>query len=305
MPMSQPRILVVGMLATAAVAFGAVGVFRAVLAPTPICLRESEPERRAADVQAACRRHLREADRKASAVVDRRAADFSAFIESRKGGAKDFAEALVSIRGKWRVLKKYLPFTDKDGHKKYVEEMFNRHILTQKELEQAVQSAVEGAYRDLDGVENELAVALHEEVLGHSLAPHEIPIATEDFDQAIRRIVAASQHDVVKAGASLGVSEIVANVSAQFLVRLGVSAGILTAGAANSWWTLGVGVVIGIIVDALWTRIDDPQGDIARATVSELDEIAFKGSSAIREEMHAVAEQRHELWHQAALGSGS
>ena len=44
---------------------------------------------------------------------------------------------------------------------------------------------------------------------------------------------------------------------AQVAIRMGVSAGILSTGAASGWATLGIGLVAGILVDQLVTRIWD------------------------------------------------
>jgi hypothetical protein len=54
--------------------------------------------------------------------------------------------------------------------------------------------------------------------------------------------------------------------------------------------------VIGIIVDVIWTWIDDPAGDIEREMISALDKLSTDASTAIEEEMTKVISQRGELW---------
>jgi hypothetical protein len=44
---------------------------------------------------------------------------------------------------------------------------------------------------------------------------------------------------------------------AQVAIRMGVSAGILSTGAASGWATLGVGLVAGVLIDQIVTRIWD------------------------------------------------
>ena len=48
----------------------------------------------------------------------------------------------------------------------------------------------------------------------------------------------------------------------QVAVRLGVSAGILGTGAASGWATLGIGVLVGLVIDqmvsAIWSQFSDP-----------------------------------------------
>lgn len=116
-----------------------------------------------AEIKAACLQHLAEADRKGSAAIDKRAADFAWFFKSCKPGAKPFSEAVVSLYGKWRAVSPYLPFADTEGHKEYVADMFARHIFTTGELASAVRLAVEGSVKDLESIENELAVTLRNE----------------------------------------------------------------------------------------------------------------------------------------------
>lgn len=56
------------------------------------------------------------------------------------------------------------------------------------------------------------------------------------------------------------------------------------------------GVVIGIIVDAIWEWIDDPAGDIEREMIIALDNLSHNAASAITAEMNEVISKRGELW---------
>jgi hypothetical protein len=203
---------------------------------------------------------------------------------------------MVSLYGKWRAVSPYLPRIDKDGHKKYVIDKFDQHFFSVQDLTATMQRSIEGAVKDVEQIENELAVALRHEIIGHSLAPDEIPVAAEELKKAVERLISASQWDAAKSAGGLVVSEIVASVATQVLIRMGVSAGILTAGVANSWWSFGGSLVIGFLVDVMWEWIDDPAGDIEREMISALDDIAAKGANAIRDEMATVLEARQKLW---------
>ncbi len=163
----------------------------------------------------------------------------------------------------------------------------------------AIKRSVEGCIKDTEGIENELAVALREEVLGRSLAPNEMPIANAEFQKAIERIVSASQWDAAKTAGNLAVSEVAASialqVARQVFIRLGVSTGIFAAGATKRW-TLGASVVIGIIVDAIWNWIDDPAGDIEQEVINSLDKLSENGSHEIKIALSEIVEQRSNLW---------
>lgn len=289
----QTKFLLVALATLIGIAFATIWIFNRLSGSKPYFKETKRPR---TEIQAACQQHVRDADRKAAEAIAKRADDFASFIRSRKAGSKPFSKDIVSLYGKWRAVSPYLPFTDKDGHKEFVVKKFGQHIFTAADLASAVKLAVEGSVKDLEGIENELAVALRQEVLGRSLAPDDILIAAEEFRKAIEKIVAASQWDAAKTAGNLVVSEVASQVGAQVLIRLGISAGILSAGAANSWWSFGAAFVIGIIVDAVWEWVDNPEGKIDSATNAALDKLSNQASTAIREQMTNARSKRSELW---------
>jgi hypothetical protein len=293
--MSQTKFLLLSLVAIVGITFGVIWAFNALKGPT-LYSTTVPPKLDPAELKAACQQHVLEADRRAYGAIAKRSREFAAFIESKKPGAKTFSKEIVSFYGKWRAVKPHLPFTQEDGHKEYVEEKFAQHIFSKPDLATAMRLAIEGSFKDIESIENELAVALRQEVLGRSLTPDEIPIAAEQFKKAIEQLVTASQRDASKAAGSLIVSEVAAQVATQVLIRLGVSAGILATGAANSWWSFGGALVIGVIVDLAWGWIDDPEGDIEREMNIALDRLSSQASTAINEEMNNVVTQRSGLW---------
>lgn len=293
--MKNVSVLIVGGLAVLGLAIGAAGGLDRLLGSKPY--QEVLGERRSrAEVIEACNAHVRQAEIEARAAIDRRANEFSIFIEEQKPGAAPFSKAIVSLYGKWRVLKSKLPLTDKEGHKRYVEEKFAEHIFSSDELASQMELIVTEAAKDLEAIENQLAVKVQTEIVGDSTGPVDISTASSEFSEAIEKVKGAAQWDAAKAGASLAVSEVVSIVGTQILFRLGVSAGVIAAGAANSWWTVGAGVVLGLIADMIWSWIDDPAGDIERETVNALDRLATNGSDALRSELGTVVTNRVELW---------
>ena len=299
--MSKTKFLILSLGAIIGITFGAIWAYNKLSGSTSYS-EESPTTRNPEEVKAACRQHLSDADRKAAEAIAKRSKAFGDFIRSKKPGAKPFADDVVSFYGKWRAVKPYLPFTKENGHREYVEHNFAKHIFSKKELADAMRLAIEGSIKDIESIENELAVALRQEVLGRSLTPDELPIAEKEFKKAIERLVAASQRDAAKAAGSLIVSEVAAQVATQVIIRLGVSAGILATGAANSWWSFGGALVIGVIVDLAWGWFDDPEGDIRREMATALDRLSRQGSTAIKEEMNKVLSQRSGLWNQTIEG---
>lgn len=293
--MSKVKFYILAFCLVAGVSTGAILLINAVMGSKPYStLWKSERSR--AELEAACRKEVREADARAAQSIARRSAELREFINSRKSGAGPFSQDIVSWYGKWRAVKPYLPFTKSDGHREYVMEKFGQHIFSNEDLGGAVRRAVDGSIKDLETIENELAVALRQEILGRSLRPDETPVAAAEFKKAVDRMVAASQWDAAKTAGALIASEVAAQVATQVLVRLGVSAGILATGAANSWWSFGAGLVAGVVVDVVWEWVDNPAGDIEREMTAALDKLSTDAATAVNEEMLKVILQRSDLW---------
>ena len=252
------------------------------------------------EVQAARQQRVQEAYQKASKVITRRAAEFSNFIHSRQSGANSFSQDLISPYGRWRAVSPYLPFTDKEGHRKYIEGKFEQHIFTTQALAAALKGTIKRSVKDVERIENELAVILEREIFGHALSPDGAPIAAKEFKELVERMGTASQWDVAKYPADLVVTEVAERVVKKVLIRLGVSGAILTAGTANSWWSLGATFLIGIVVDKIWEWIDDPAEGIEREVSAALDSLSLDASMIIEEEMHRSLSQRREFWDRAA-----
>ena len=293
------KYLLLSLGAVVVVTFGAIlaaiWTSDAVTGPNPYST-PSSPKRDTEELKTACKQHVREADRKANDAIAKRSQAFAEFIKSKKPGAKPFSKKIVTLYGKWRAVKPYLPFTREHGHEEFIAYEFGQSIFSEAELASAIKLSIEGSIKDIESIENELAVALRQEILGRSLAPNEIPIAAGEFKKAVSQMVTAAQVDAAKTAASLVASEVASSVATQVMIRLGVSAGILTAGTASSPWTLGAGFVVGAIVDLVWGWIDNPEGDIEREMNTALDSLARQGSTAIEQELNKVVSQRSGLW---------
>jgi hypothetical protein len=253
-------------------------------------------QRSRVEVIQACNAHVRQAELEARAAIDRRADEFRIFVEERKVGAAPFSRAIVSWRSKGRIIWSKIPGTDKQTHRRYVEKTFAEHIFSSDQLADQMELIEAEVAKDLEAIENHLAVKIKKEVLGDFGKSIDTASASTEFSVAIEKVKRAAEWDAAKTGGSLAVSEVVAIVGTQILVRLGVSAGVIAVGAANSWWTLGTGIVLGLIADLLWSWFDDPAGDIERETLAALDRLAVTGTEVLRTEFGVVVANRVELW---------
>jgi hypothetical protein len=285
-------------IAVLGLSFGAVRLFDGATASGPYALPAAPRSR--AEILEACDAHVLAAESEARVAVDRHAAEFASFIDGRKNGAAAFSREMVSWGSKWRVVKQYLPFTDPAGHRKYVEEQFAKHVFSEAELAGATRLAVTENLKDIEGIENRLAVRLRSEIVGQPISVVQASTAEQQFATAIRQIQSASQWDAAKTVGNLAVAEAASAVGTQVLVRLGVSAGILGTGAATSGWTIGGSLVLGVLVDAVWQWIDDPAGDIERETVTALEQLAVDGEAALSAELGELVTARAGLWSKAA-----
>jgi hypothetical protein len=289
--MTKANFVILSLVAVIGASIAGIAAYRIATGNSPF-----EHKRTKAEIDAACQIHLQNAERKANEAVSRRAGEFSSFVDSRKPGAKPFSEDVVSLEGKWNAGKAMLPGMDKDGHRTFIIEKFNEHIFTPVDLANAMKRSIEGGVKDIEGIENELAVSLHKEMSGQPVSTSEIPKIGADFRSTIDTALAASRKDMKLAAGSLVASEVIAQIGTQVLLRLGVQAGILAAGVANSWWSFGGALVIGVAVDAMWDYVTKPAQSIEQEITTELTKLSLNGNGAIRGELTKLVAQRSELW---------
>ena len=106
-------------------------------------------------------------------------------------------------------------------------------------------------------------------------------------------------------------TQIVIRVAEALAVELGVSAGILGTGAASSVATLGVGLVVGIVIDAMLGDLmrafgHDPEGEISAQVVSQLrrlESLLIDGDPAARDAHQRLLRMAADDWYSPARTS--
>lgn len=292
-----------------ALAVGAIALFLLVLAalwlfdklvepprPAETALTTDPPKRTETAIIDAADVHIRRAVEDARAAVQTRAAEFQSFLEENKTGAAPFSKEVLSWYGKWRTIKPYLPFTESDSHRIFIEEMFATHLFSTEEVNQRLIRTVEDVLRDIQEIENRLAVQLHGEIHDAPLTPRELTMVRQEFAAGVERIIIASQWETGKAGARFVLAEVVAIVGGQIIVRLAVTGGLLAAGASNAGWSLGASIIVALIADAVWDWLTDPAGNIERELLTSIDELSVSANEAIRIEFDEIIAQRAGLW---------
>ncbi len=213
---------------------------------------------------------LSAAERAAEAALVEELRTIDDFFRERGAETRAFAESVLSFEGKWQFVKSKLPTAEDDQHLRYLNERFEAHVFRLDELRQVVESAV-GAYGSrLQGIENQLLVDVRADLSSSELGVDVPPRFVSTGDEFRRRYAALL--DVVSAdvardfnvAVSREVSSLVAGEAAAMTAvriasavasRLGVSAGVLGAGAASGWATFGAGLVAAVVVDAALNRV--------------------------------------------------
>ena len=226
---------------------------------------------------------LEQADRRVASALDKHLASIHAFLDQRKPGARAFAGRMLSLRGKWELVKTQIAGDGDQEYAGFLDQAFREHVFTTDDVEQAVAAAVRGYLAELESIEDDLLVRLRADLADDDLPRTVIPALGSD--QALRshyhalsqRVAQDLRTDLaVVAGRELFLwqatnvaTDLTLKAGAAVAARLGVSGTILAAGAASTWRTLGVGLVVALVLDAAVNRIIKAAGYDAEERIAE------------------------------------
>lgn len=257
--------------------------------------------------------HLDWAQRECERVIDEHVNAVNVFFAESKKNTRAFADAVLSLRSKWLLVTDYL--TNKDRHQRFIREKFEEYIFEQSQLEEVVQQVVKSYLAHVRSIESKMLVNLRTDAADF---PSAYGLGNIDenklqglYDEAIRRAMAATGSGLRADITTELVATIAGEVLTQVAVRLGVSAGILGTGAASGWTTFGIGLVVGLIVDQIVSRVwdwwADPRGNLAHDLENKLDELnrlIVDGSNdvkGLRSQLRDFARERAVLRRQVVL----
>lgn len=230
---------------------------------------------------------LDEADKASAAEINKRLGVFSDFMRERRAGTVAFAKAVLSLRGKWEFIKAKLPFTDEEDHRNHLRSEFEKHVFSSSELKTEIERVVSSYVSNVEGIENELLVAIRADVDNFakekavSLVDGEVAFKSQ-FREAVNEVTPVVAQELRKDLAIIVGSEIAMRIASRVAIavctRLGVSAGILTAGTLGSWKTFGLSIVAAVILDEgidLLLRLagDEPEREVAQKVNTILEGI--------------------------------
>lgn len=232
---------------------------------------------------------LAAAERAAQVALDEELRTIDEFFRERGADTRGFAEAVLSFGGKWEFVKSKLPTADDHQHLRYLNEQFEARVFRVDELRQVVESAVGAYVSRVQGIENQLLVDVRADLSSGELGvatPPRFVSAENEFRRGYATLLDVVSADVARdfnVAVSREVTSLVAGEAAAVIAvriasavgaRLGVSAGVLGAGAASGWGTFGAGLVAAVVVDVALDRVLRAAGYDPVARVREkIDEV--------------------------------
>jgi hypothetical protein len=235
------------------------GIRKAIHTPSPAAARSQ--------VWRKTQPHLEQASHQATQALDKHLATIHAFLDEHKAGSKAFAERLLGLKGKWELVKAEIG--DGNSYAAFLQEAFAEHVFPMEELEKAVATAVRNCLAEWESIDDDLLVRLRADLADDVMPRTVIPALGSDqalrshYHELSQRVVQDLRTDLaVVAGrelflwqASNVATDLTLQVGAAMAARLGFSSTLLTAGAASTWQTLGVGLVVAIVLDAVVNQI--------------------------------------------------
>ena len=226
-------------------------------------------------------KHLRIAEQRTRSLAAEGYPAIETIFSKAFDNVPKYAESILGWSSKWKMVLDNLPGNDKDRHAKYLKEQFEQHIFRSQELELAVRQAVLERIVKVRDIENQMLVAIRADIEGLPELTLFDTIGAEAFENRFENVRAQASElvseDLSSNIESQLVSLVAGEVMAQVAIRMGVSAGILSTGASSGWATLGVGLVAGVLIDQLVTRIWDwwsePQEELSYQIAKQLSQV--------------------------------
>ena len=251
--------------------------------------------------------YLNDAQSESDAAVGESLQDIRDFFDDAKKHSRSFAETAMSFGSKWRLMVDYVPFTRGDRNEEFLKQEFEKKIFSPDQLVQAVEQAVTIYTRRIEQIENNMLTRMKEDLPD---LPETSPLKAlgtshvfYEYQKIVKTLNADSQ---TKIGGELATdigSILAGEILTAIAIRLGISSGILGAGAGSSVYTLGIGIIVGIIVDYIvakvWDWYADPKGELAKKIDEQLDTICAIMIDELRHRLSAYSNSRSQVREEA------
>lgn len=251
--------------------------------------------------------HIEKAVADSLAGIDPSLESLETFFADAKKHADAFADDVLGWYSKYKLIR--------GQHEKFLAETFREHFFGPDELKQAMTKAVQAYVADLEAIDNRMLVDIRMDVAdlpaGASLQAMPVPDLQDRYRSLCSRIAGITGADAAVDVGRAAADMIVGSVVAMMAARMGTSAVVLGAGAASGWWTFGIGVVVGVIVDqiisAVWNWTYDPHGKLVAMMQTKIDEVrglvldGEGGEPGLREALRRYADKRAIVRREAVI----
>ncbi len=210
-------------------------------------------------------------------AIDASVASFVYFMNERRRGSRAFAERMLSLRGKWVLVRSKMPGFlggDEQAHLRYLNQQFSKLLFSDADLQKAIEAAVVAYLSELQAAENDLLVKVRADVADIPLdampAARSDEIFRNEFDRVARQITPTVARelgvDALREASSFVAGEVATTILTSLATRLGASSGLMLAGAGSSWATFGLSIVAAIVIDQaiglVMDEVHDPIGQL-------------------------------------------
>lgn len=226
------------------------------------------------------------------AALEARADELEKWYLADKAHTQAMAEDLNGLKSKWVIAKTSVSGNEKE-RKQFFTEVSRQHLHTPQACEQETAKVIAELLRDWAEEEDRMAVELGCAELFHSQEEVNMPRGerqSADHTSTLQKQVAADLATLVGS-----------EVAAACVTRLGVSAGILGAGATLSAETFGISLVVGIVADLGVNWYLDTEGKIKQSLDEQVTKTAAEQKKKFRELMQKALDAQVSQWKKQLL----
>ncbi|MCA9215716.1 MAG: hypothetical protein KDB27_21775 [Planctomycetales bacterium] len=246
--------------------------------------------------------HLEDADAQCKAMIESHVQSLDDFFVEASDNLTPFARRTFGWKSKWCMICDLMPGGG-HYHQEFVRTEFEQQVFDNEQLQQAIEQLVANFMQQLQFIEQDMLVQIRADVAdfpdSFACASWNDDLMQETFNGMVATAVEEAGEQLPYDISVEMVSWIVGEVFGQLAVRTGVSTGIISAGAASSWFTFGVGIVAGLIIDQIvhwiWEWWADPIGELTGQLDKQLKLLRRELKASVASELTAFAEQRSQI----------
>ncbi len=199
------------------------------------------------------------------------------FFQECKQNSRAFAEHALGWGSKRRFIQDLLPWGKRDRLEEHICQLFGEYFFTPEYLQKVIDQQLKLYAQQVQDAENKMLVALQADIAEwaevYPISGWEPNRLQQEFHRVL--IAVYKEHnkelkiDLDEISGGIVASEIIMLIIRQVGVRLGL----LSARGLSGVASLGIGLVVGIVVDYILHLIYDTAGQLAEEVNKQLDEM--------------------------------